>query len=277
MGDRVVAGQASKAFGALRSFHLSSKGRELGETTATVLNGDVSDKTLVVFLQVGLKPFKGKRRERAVSIPHALVKESICLLTPDPQRWWKDALVERGVRGVDRVVGVANFGSKFKTGDARRKLMQDHDRFLCDDRLLPILPKILGPKWWSQGAKRPAGVDVRDPANMKAHLEQAISCTTVTLPVGGGTASIRLGHLRRHTPDDLVDNLAAVLGQIETLMPGGLDNVLSLDVKLAMSAALPLWRAGSTEDAEDVQSGQKRKAEVGMGRGKTDKKTRASK
>lgn len=48
---------------------------------------------------------------------------------------------------VQRVVGVTKLKGKFAPFEARRQLMNDHDVFLADDRILPMLPKLLGRKW----------------------------------------------------------------------------------------------------------------------------------
>lgn len=45
---------------------------------------------------------------------------------------------------MSRVVGVEKLKGKFKPFEARRQLMKDHDVWLADERVVPLLPGILG-------------------------------------------------------------------------------------------------------------------------------------
>ena len=69
------------------------------------------------------------------------------LLVADPQRATKDLLVEQRIKSVTRVVGVEKLRGKFAPFEARRQLMNSHDVVLADDRIVRMLPKLLGKKW----------------------------------------------------------------------------------------------------------------------------------
>jgi ribosome biogenesis protein UTP30 len=71
---------------------------------------------------------------------------SVCLITKDPQREYKDLLAspEVNVKFINRVVGVAKLKGKFKPFEARRELMRDHELFLCDERISQLVPGLLG-------------------------------------------------------------------------------------------------------------------------------------
>jgi ribosome biogenesis protein UTP30 len=68
------------------------------------------------------------------------------LITKDPQREYKDLLAspEHNIKFISRVVGLAKLKGKFKPFEARRELLREHDMFLCDDRVLATMPKLLG-------------------------------------------------------------------------------------------------------------------------------------
>lgn len=82
-------------------------------------------------------------------LPNAIwpKSSSVCLLTADPQRKYKDLMVEEKLTQIKRVVGVTKLKGKFRPFEARRQLMNDHDVFLADDRIVNMLPKLLGKKW----------------------------------------------------------------------------------------------------------------------------------
>ena len=68
----------------------------------------------------------------------------ICLITKDPQREYKDLLEEHNVKFINRVVGIEKLKGKFKPFEARRMLLKENGLFLADERVVPLLPKLLG-------------------------------------------------------------------------------------------------------------------------------------
>jgi len=84
-------------------------------------------------------------------IAHPLVDprtSSICLITKDPQREYKTLLDEKGVKFIQRVVGIEKLKGKFKPFEARRLLLKENDLFLADERVVPLLPGLLGKKFF---------------------------------------------------------------------------------------------------------------------------------
>jgi ribosome biogenesis protein UTP30 len=72
----------------------------------------------------------------------------ICLITKDPQREYKDLLEKHNIKFISKVVGIAKLKGKFKPYEARRILLKEHGLFLADERVIPLLPKLLGVKWF---------------------------------------------------------------------------------------------------------------------------------
>ena len=84
-------------------------------------------------------------------IVHPLVDPrtaGVCLITKDPQREYKDLLEANGVRFISRVVGIEKLKGKFKPFQARRLLLKENGLFLADERVIPLLPKLLGKKFF---------------------------------------------------------------------------------------------------------------------------------
>jgi ribosome biogenesis protein UTP30 len=80
-------------------------------------------------------------------IAHPLVDprtSGVCLITKDPQREYKDLLEKNGVKFVSRVVGIEKLKGKWKPFEARRLLLRENGLFLADERVVPLLPKLLG-------------------------------------------------------------------------------------------------------------------------------------
>lgn len=139
-------------------------------------------------------------------VPHAIWSDSssICLLTADPQRKYKDLIVEEKLTQIKRVVGVTKLKGKFKPFEARRQLMNEHEIFLADDRIVNMLPKLLGKKWiesrkWAKqkalDAERQGNVFLFFPLSISDHpfLSNWLERTMAILP----RKSIQ--HFKRHT------------------------------------------------------------------------------
>lgn len=126
--------------------------------------------------------------------------------------------------------------------------MKENDLFLVDDRIMPEMPRVLG-KQWLQAKKSPIPVTLKR-VDLKGELERAISSTY--LRINKGTSlSIKLGSLGAHSPEDILDNLVAVIPYLAVRLPmGGWDNVQSLHIKTTTSASLPIWSCSLDENAE---------------------------
>ena len=72
----------------------------------------------------------------------------VCLITKDPQREYKDLLEANNIKFISRVVGVTKLKGKFKPFEARRLLLKENDLFLADERVVPLLPGLLGKKFF---------------------------------------------------------------------------------------------------------------------------------
>lgn len=100
---------------------------------------------------------------------------SVCLLVKDPQREYKDLIAKHDIKFIDRVVGVTKLKGKFKPFEPRRQLRNDHDLFLVDDRVLPLMPKLLG-KMFFEAKKQPIPVNLQR-KDLKQELGRAIQST----------------------------------------------------------------------------------------------------
>ncbi|KAJ7049458.1 ribosomal protein L1p/L10e family-domain-containing protein [Mycena amicta] len=196
-----------------------------------------------VWLNVTVKKITSAHRFKPVKIPivHPIVDprvEAVCLITKDPQRKYKDLLEENGIKFISRVVGIEKLKGKFKPFEARRQLLKQNGLFLADERVVPLLPKLLGVKWF-EAKKQPIPVCLTR-KDLKGELERAISSTYMNQNQGTCTA-IKIAKLPTHTAAQTMANLAAALPAAVNGIKGGWDNVQSLILKTNSSAGLPIW------------------------------------
>lgn len=243
--DRV---QIVKAFQALAA-HVGRRSSTIRSSALPLdgPSGNLRDPCNVVYLQLTLNTLNPRSHVKPmrINLPHALHTPgeiSVCLLTKDPQREYKDLLMQEKIRSISRVVGVAKLKGKFKPFDARRRLVEDHDVFLADDRIVPTLPNLCG-KVFFDAKKNPITVEITKKGEaLRKELDSAISGTTF-VKNKGSCSSIKVGYLNKHSAQELTENVIALLPAVLGKVKGGWENVHNLDVKTGNSAALPIWNA----------------------------------
>ena len=53
---------------------------------------------------------------------------------------------QQKVAGVAKVIGVSKLKGKYEPYEAKRQLCNSYDLFIADDRVVPSLPKLIGPR-----------------------------------------------------------------------------------------------------------------------------------
>jgi len=176
---------------------------------------------------------------------------------------------------ITRVIDVAKLKTKYKQFEARRQLLAEHDLFLADDRVVLLLPKLLGKVFYKTGAKRPVPVSIaastrkRDadgrtakktleernrksetagagaaatPPQVAREIEKALGAALVHLAPGTSTAvKVARGSF---SPQQVAQNVDAVVsGLTERFVTQGWRNVRAVHVKGANTMAFPVWEA----------------------------------
>ena len=241
-----------------------------------------------------------------IAIPHSLNRAgaSICLITPDPQRTFKDIITHESfpepLKSQIRVLGMTKLKKRYKSFESLRQLHAEYDVFLADDRVVTMLPRVLG-KTFYEGPKRPLPIDIRakharkerqkprakseapsassvaTPKILAKEVEKAISCARINLSPSI-TTSVIVGY-SHFEPAQLQENTFAIVnGMVDKFIPKGWRNMKSVHIKGPTSIALPIWQtsqlwvdeADVLEDHEaeqakalNSQKGRKRKHKDG--------------
>ncbi|KFY44753.1 hypothetical protein V494_01335 [Pseudogymnoascus sp. VKM F-4513 (FW-928)] len=209
-----------------------------------------------------------------VALPHALNSSpttTICLITADPQRAYKDIVASPAFPAelrsrITRVVGLKKIKAKYHQYEAQRQLFAEHDFFLADDRIITQLPKNLGKTFYKTTTKRPIPVNMQasapraegkrvpkaqresaektliEPKSLAKEVEKALSGALVALSPSTQT-SVRVA-AAGWKAQDVADNVeAAVKDIIEKFVPQKWRGVRALHIKGPTTAALPIWLA----------------------------------
>ncbi|MCJ1393897.1 hypothetical protein MMC18_006773 [Xylographa bjoerkii] len=236
--------------------------------------------------QKRLKPGK-------IPLPHSLHKSTsstICLITADPQRAFKDAIAHPSFPAtlasqITRVIGIDKVAKRYKSFESRRQLLSEHDIFLADDRIITRLPKLLG-KIFYGGSKRPIPVNlqpykpkgdaasstpkdsaskvVASPIQVAKEVDTAISCAQIHLSPST-TTSIRVGS-STFAPQQVAENIGAVVeGMVKKFVPKGWRNIRAIHIKGPNTMALPVWLANELwQQEDDVLEDEEAKAALAL-------------
>ena len=170
---------------------------------------------------------------------HTPGETEVCLIVKDPQRKYKDIVAEKGVKSIHRVIGVSKLKTKFKQYEAKRQLVGTYDVFLADDRVIPVLPHLLG-KTFFERKKLPLPIDMSR-NNLENEVSKALRSTPFYLSEGY-CSTIKVGNTGMGT-ESLVANIVSAMEQVAEKLPKKWKNILSLNIKTHDSIALPIWNS----------------------------------
>ncbi|RIA96812.1 ribosomal protein L1p/L10e family-domain-containing protein [Glomus cerebriforme] len=200
------------------------------------------DQPVTIWLIITTFKFSDKPKLKPVSIPlkHPLYGSSteICLITKDPQRTYKEWVKTHEVKRVQKVLGVSKLRKKYTPYEAKRNLCDSYDLFLVDERVLPLMPKMLG-KYFFEKKKQPVPVNISKETIFKKEILKACHCTYmhyrsgVCLPIKIGTTAMTSGQL--------LENLELAIPVVIDQIPRKWKNIQSLYIKTPESTSLPIY------------------------------------
>ncbi|KAI9816166.1 MAG: hypothetical protein M1827_001767 [Pycnora praestabilis] len=233
---------------------------------------------------------KKRLKPSKISLSHSLHSSptsTICLITADPQRTFKDVIAHPSFPAslaprITRTIGVSKLRARYKSYESCRQLRDEHDIFLADDRIVTQLTTILGSIFYKSGSKRPVPVNlagfrkakeekkaaedgkrVATPQVMANEIERTLSSALVNLSPSTNT-SVKVG-LASWSPEDLMENVEAVVnGLVDKFVTKGWRNIKAIHIKGPNTMALPLWLADELwVDEKDVLEDVPKPTEMG--------------
>lgn len=240
--NRIDAEQVRKAVVALAT-HLE---KVANEKSSTALFDDEAE-TFHALISLRRTPKEAtSARLVPVPIPHPLLDLStaeLCLIVKDHQgeghKEAKQRVAEMAKCGVAKVLGISKLKANYKAHEQKRKLCDSYDMFLADDRILPILPKLLGKNFFKK-KKQPVAVDLTK-KDWVAQVKRAVSATY--LHISGGTCvNVKVGKSTMEE-DEIVENTVVAIEGAVNKIPRKWGNVQSIYLKTPDSVALPIYVA----------------------------------
>ena len=202
------------------------------------------------YVMFGLKkiPAEVSVKPQLISVPNAWKSASsaksvrVCIFTKDPHEEYKKRIKALGLPSIVKVMPVSKLRKNFKPFEAKRQLCASYDIFLTDCRIVALLPKLIGKKFF-EAKKIPVVVDLTK-EDLKTELETAINSTYLHL-TSGPCSSVKIG-LASQGVSALTENGSQIIKQVIEKIPGGWDNIKILHVKTPDSMALPVYTCSSS-------------------------------
>jgi ribosome biogenesis protein UTP30 len=181
---------------------------------------------------------KTRAKPFMIPIPHSLCSEAtdICVFVKDPANEYKQLFKDKNVPNVKKVMGVETLRNKYSRYEARRKLLQSYDLFLCDDSLSLVLRRFLGKNFFK--SKR-YPIPIRMTGNLCENVVKARDSTYLYISQGS-TLNVRIGYTSMDA-NAVCENVMTSLQKIVAKIPGQWENIKTLSLKTKNSISIPFY------------------------------------
>lgn len=230
--------------------------REVISKRSANTNPLFGSQTETISLQLALTQIPKKRRQKpyAIHLPFPLYdeKSEICFLSRSPQKQYKELLLKQQIPGLTKVIGLEKLKTNYKTAEKKRALADAFDLFVCDKKILELLPDILGSVFYEKKKKPPVPIMLHmNKGENLSDFKQVLNSTLIRVPTGP-CIGIKIGRSNM-TEEQLIANATAVIMALPRI--GALFKFIlkTISVQATDTPALPVWRIPKTAETYDYQ------------------------
>lgn len=192
----VVDQLTDRALRALLKHHASSSSSGGGDNQKLQLLEN--DLDIQVQFSLARIPGNASPKPIRIEIPHPLVKVAAdddnsnvqdveaCIIVKEESKPWVQDMVSRfpdELGCIKKVLGLQSLRIKHKSFEQRRALLARFDVFFADDRILPMLTKALGGKFFEK-KKQPIAVKLTRKEALPFAIQKSLSATFMFLSSG---------------------------------------------------------------------------------------------
>lgn len=312
MGAKTLSSSSNVAFGVdgqLTDRALSAllKHHESSSSDNNNLLG--SDLDVQVQFSLARIPGNASPKPIRIEIPHPLVKVAspdndaaaaaeeedggdylqdvdACIIVKEESKPWVQDLIGRfpaQLGCIKKVLGLQSLRTKHKSFTQRRELLGRFNLFFADDRILPMLTKALGGKFFEK-KKQPVPVKLTRKDALPFAIQKCLSSTYMYLSAGT-CVTVKAGNTAM-PPAKLLSNIQSICSIVPTKVPRKWSNIRSISIKTSSSVALPIYnktpeklevimklakeRKGSEEKGEEAEEEHKGKRKRKMAAANSD-------
>jgi len=174
-----------------------------------------------------------------------------CLIVKEESKPWVQEMITRfptQLGCIKKILGLQSLRTKHKSFTQRRQLLDRFDVFFADDRILPMLTKALGGKFFEK-KKQPIPVRLTRKEALPFAVQKCLSSTFMYLS-GGTCVTVKAGNTMM-PPAKLLSNIQSICSDVPTKVPRKWSNIRSISIKTSASVALPIYNK-TPEELEEI-------------------------
>lgn len=235
-------------------------------------------------------PGKASAKPIRVEIPHSLVSvggdgddtslqdAQVCIIVKEESKPWVQEMIERfpnELGCIKKVLGLQSLRTKHKSFSQRRELLARFDVFFADDRILPMLTKALGGKFFEK-KKQPIPIALTRKEALPFAVQKNLKSTFMFLSAGT-CVTVKAGNTAMDATK-LLENIQAIAQVVPGKVPRKWANIRSVSIKTSASVALPIYNK-TPQELEEIMRLAKEEPEQAAEEEKIEKaskKTKAS-
>lgn len=208
-------------------------------------------------------PGKASAKPIRVEIPHPLVNvgssdgdislqdAQVCIIVKEESKPWVQDMIERFPKElgcVKKVLGLQSLRTKHKSFSQRRELLARFDIFFADDRILPMLTKALGGKFFEK-KKQPIPIALTRKEALPFAVQKNLKSTFMFLSAGT-CVTVKAGNTGM-SETKLLENIQSIAQVVPDKVPKKWSNIRSVSIKTSNSVALPIYNK-TPQELEEI-------------------------
>ncbi|KAL7458217.1 hypothetical protein ACHAWC_009780 [Mediolabrus comicus] len=208
-------------------------------------------------------PGKASAKPIRVEIPHPLVNvgssdgdislqdTQVCIIVKEESKPWVQEMIERFPKElgcIKKVLGLQSLRTKHKSFSQRRELLARFDIFFADDRILPMLTKALGGKFFEK-KRQPIPIALTRKEALPFAVQKNLKSTFMFLSAGT-CVTVKAGNTGM-SETKLLENIQSIAQVVPEKVPKKWSNIRSVSIKTSNSVALPIYNK-TPQELEEI-------------------------
>ena len=233
-------------------------------------------------------PGKASAKPIRVEIPHSLVSTGgngddtslhdaqVCIIVKEESKPWVQEMIERfpnELGCIKKVLGLQSLRTKHKSFSQRRELLARFDVFFADDRILPMLTKALGGKFFEK-KKQPIPIALTRKEALPFAVQKNLKSTFMFLSAGT-CVTVKAGNTGMDATK-LLENIQSIAEVVPGKVPRKWANIRSVSIKTSASVALPIYNK-TPQELEEIMRLAKEEPEQAAEEEKSEKASKKTK
>ena len=233
-------------------------------------------------------PGKASAKPIRVEIPHPLVSiggddedgalqdAQVCIIVKEESKPWVQEMIERfptELGCIKKVLGLQSLRTKHKSFAQRRELLARFDLFFADDRILPMLTKALGGKFFEK-KKQPIPIALTRKEALPFAIQKNLKSTFMFLSAGT-CVTVKAGNTGMDSTK-LLENIQSIATVVPSKVPKKWANIRSVSIKTSNSVALPIYNK-TPQELEEIMRLAKEEPEQAVVEEKIEKPAKKTK